>query len=557
MPVTLRESLPESLLEGARLHAERTIGLFDGRGRRLEERGIGAIVDSALDSATRLAGLGVEEGDRVVVCLPTGWDWFNAWLGSLLRGALPLATAAGTAIGSNEALVRRLNAIVTRVGARLLICAPRLKESLPADSPAAAIARTSEEVADSTAIRGFKVPRSDPDDIAFLQLTSGSTGEPKAVMIRHRAVFHQIESQDFVVGAPYGKPSFELLSKVVYWLPLYHDMGLLAVLYSILYGVDMLLLPPRAFLARPRLWLEGLGSGGFTVASAPNFGYQLCVERLKDEEIAQLDLSGFRFALTGAETVRADTMDAFVERFGPRGFQASAFRPCYGLAEGTLAVTPDRKGEVYRTRSAPSSAATGIGLKELVGLGEPIPETEVRIVGPDGSALPAGEVGEILVRGPAVFAGYYNDPEATARTLRKGWLHTEDLGLLDAGELFITGRLKDLLIVRGENVMPHEIEWLAESASGGGGSCRAAALSVPGGAEGERLVLVLEVAQRDSEGLSATADEVRSRVGRELALPIADVVFIRRGKIPKTTSGKVQRAELRADYLEGRLERLA
>ncbi|MEE8278375.1 MAG: AMP-binding protein, partial [Thermoanaerobaculia bacterium] len=480
--------------------------------------------------------------------------WFVAWLGALLAGALPLAGPSGGA-GAAKGSHARVAESARQVRAETLVCDAGLKAELgELEAPFSVF--TAEELATSSPATRNREARPDPGAIAYLQMTSGSTGVPRAVEVTHRAVFHQVDIQEEVVGAPFGKSAREVIDLAVYWLPLFHDMGLMVVLYTMLYGMDLWLLPPEAFLARPRIFLELLHSVGSSVSSGPNFGYQLCVERVGEEEVAALDLSSFRAALTGAEMVRGDTIEAFCTKFGRCGFESRAFRPCYGLAEATLAVTLDRRGEGPRSLPLPEGADRGLGLADLVGAGPPVPETELKITAPDGSSLAAGSVGEIRVRGPSVFSGYYNDPEATRETLQDGWLRTGDLGFLDDGELFVAGRVKDLLIVRGQNLMPHELEWLAESATGGGGSLRAAAFSVARGPEGEEAVVVVEVSSGDVAALHELAGRVRSRIGRELGLPVADVALVRRGRIPKTTSGKVKRGELRGLYLDGRLERL-
>ncbi len=298
--------------------------------------------------ARRLPGLaGLDgppsiEGERVVVSLPTSWEWFDAWFGALHAGALPVALAPAAALGGRELMLRRVEGVVERLGAKLLVCDAALKGELARKGGRAAeVAVTPEELASAPERRGFTPPRPDPDSTAFLQLTSGSTGLPRAVRISHRAVLHHVEALDERAGAPFGMLSREVIESLVSWLPLYHDMGLVGVFYCLANGVDLWLLPPRAFLGRPRLWLENLGSRGTTLTAAPNFGYQLSAERLSGDEAAALDLSGFRAALTGAEMIRADTLEAFSERFAAAGYDRRSFRPCYGLAEGTLAVTLD------------------------------------------------------------------------------------------------------------------------------------------------------------------------------------------------------------------------
>ncbi len=344
---------------------------------------------------------------------------------------------------------------------------------------------------------------------------------------------------------------------MVSWLPLHHDMGLVGCLFLCLFqGLDLWLLNPTTFLARPHLWLENLGRHGVTFGAAPNFGYQLCVERLKPKQLEGLDLSGWRAAMTGAEMVRPETVAAFSELLAPCGFKPEAFRTSYGLAEGTLAVTIDLKGKGIRTLPLPLGADSGLGLKEVVCLGNPVQDTTVAITAADGATLPEGQIGEVRIQGPGVFAGYFNAPQATADSLREGWLRTGDLGFQRDGELYLTGRIKDVLILRGYNLMPHELEWLAESVTGGGGAQRSGAFSVARGTDGEEAVLVLETSQKDPEILAQMARDVRLKIADALSLPLADIAFVRRGQIPKTTSGKVRRRQLRQLYLDGDLSRL-
>lgn len=551
-------TLPEALERAARFFPEKGVALFEGRGKKYRRRTYPEIVSAVRESAGRWADLGVEPGDRVMVCLPTSWAWFDTWFGALLRGALPVAVAPGAALGAAEAHLRKVDALVERIEARYVVVPPSFRGAAReiGANRAADAAITSEEQA-SRAVASFTAPDPEPEDVAFLQLTSGSTGLPRAVMISHRGAIHNPLASDHAIGVPHGAPTHAWADSMVSWLPLNHDMGLVGCLnLSVLAGFDLWLLQPTSFLARPRRWLEELSLHGTTYAPAPNFGYQLCVERLGQGDREGLDLSHWHDAMTGAEMIRPETVDAFCEAFGPHGFRPETFRPCYGLAEGTLAVTFDLEGRGLRKRPLPQGAGAGFALSEVVCVGRPVRDTEVRVVGPHGLPLPEGEIGEVRVQGPGVFLGYFNDPEATREGLQEGWLATGDLGFLDDGELYLTGRTKDVLILRGHNLMPHEIEWLAESVTGGGGAVRCGAFSVARGAQGEEPVLVVETADRDAEKLEALGHEIRSKVGRNLSLPVADLVFVRRGKIPKTTSGKVQRRALRQIYLEGQLERL-
>ena len=552
-------TLPQALERAAQHFPERGVAIFDGRGRRHEWRTFPEVLDAVRLSAGRWAALGVAPGDRVLVSQPTSWAWFDAWMGALFAGALPVAVARGAAMGAAEAHLHKVESLVERLDPRFAVVSDAFRKEAKAGSAprAGEVAITAEELA-GTAPGKLSVPEPQPEDIAFLQLTSGSTGVPRAVCIPHRAALHNSMASDVAIGMPHGAPTHTWAESVVSWLPLHHDMGLVGCCLLAFYGgFDLWLFEPSSFLARPRIWLDHLGSHGTSFSPAPNFGYQLCLERLAPEKREGLDLSHWRAAMTGAEMIRPETVNGFCEAFGPYGFRPEAFRPCYGLAEGTLAVTFDLEGRGMRTRPLPENTSnSGAGLDEVVCVGRPLDDTEVRIAGPDGRSLGEGRIGEVRTKGPSIFSGYYNDPEATAEGLVDGWLCTGDLGFLHDGELYLTGRLKDLIIVRGHNLMPHEIEWLAEGVIGGGGALRSGAFAVDQGAQGEAAVVVVEADTKDGERLATLREEIRSKVGLTLSLPLAEVVFVRRGRIPKTTSGKVQRRQLRELYLDGELDRL-
>lgn len=550
----LPENLPEALARAAARAPDRGIALADGRGRQVERLSWAELLDLGRRGAGRLAELGVRPGDRVLVCLPTSLGWLEAWIGAMLLGALPVAVAPPGAMGGGEGQLVRLARVAEALAATRVVTTATLIE-------AAEAAGERQLVACSVALEAFlaipvgslpPLPSPRGEDIAFLQLTSGSTGLPRAVAIRHHSAVHNAVASDEGIGAPFGALASERQRTMVSWLPLHHDMGLVGgVFFSLLAGLDLSLMPPQAFLARPRTWLDRVAMPGGTLSPAPNFAYQTCVERLADD-VAVPPLGGWAAALVGAEMVRPETMALFAERFAGNGFDPRALRPCYGLAETTLAVTFDVEGAGVRTRRTPSGAE----LAEVVCVGRPIRDTRIRVVGADRRELPEDTLGEVEISGPGLFAGYWADPEATDAVLRDGWFASGDLGFLADGELYLTGRLKDLLILRGHNVAPHELEWVAESVVGGGGTLRAGAFSVDRGVEGEAGVVVVEVAPDESRDLARLAREVAIEVGRQVGIPLAEVVPVRRGRIPRTTSGKVQRRELRRLYVERGLERL-
>jgi acyl-CoA synthetase (AMP-forming)/AMP-acid ligase II len=557
--VRAHRNLPDALAHGAQHAPASGLRVFDRRGHEVGRRSYAELLASARQTAGRLAAHGVLPGSRVVVALPTSFDWFDVWLGAILLGALPVATAPGAAVGASRVQLDKLLGVVDNLAAALIVSTDSLARKLaeePARERPLPACVTPGALAETAQASFFRAP-SAPEDTAFLQLTSGSTGFPRAAQITHGGALHNARALDVNIAAPHRKTCRGFIDRWVSWVPLYHDMGLITNLTLMLNGIDLDLMPPEAFLGRPRRWLELLSAGGRSVATAPNFGYQLCIDRLSEEDLEKLDLRHWQAAFSAAEMVRPETVTGFLDKFGRCGLRPASYRPCYGLAEATLVVTIDQAGDGPRTLPTPTGAADGgFELREVFCLGAPVLDTRIEITAPDGAALPEGSVGEVHIRGPSVFSGYFNDPEATAETLVDGWLRTGDLGFVRSGELYLTGRLKDLLIVRGENIMPHELEWMAESLSGGGGLERAAAFSICRGAQGEEVVLVLEVGEKDPTRLQRLLRDLRVAVGRAFGLPLADLVAVRRGQLPKTTSGKVQRGAVRDLYRAGELPRL-
>jgi acyl-CoA synthetase (AMP-forming)/AMP-acid ligase II len=409
----------------------------------------------------------------------------------------------------------------------------------------------------------WTMPDISADTLAVLQYTSGSTGQPKGVQLHHRHLL--LNSQMLARAMGCGRDSVGVI-----WIPPYHDMGLIGgVLQPMYSGFPVHLMSPATFLQRPVRWLEAISRYRGTISVAPNFAYEQCVRRIRPEQLAKLDLSSWQVAGNGAEPVRADTLRAFSRTFAPAGFNTRAFFPCYGMAEATLYATG---GPVFRgarvlqaSRQALNHgqivAPTGSDAIDLVSCGAVAPEVQVRIVDPaSGRECRSGEVGEIWLAGDSIAAGYWEQPEATIETFlarlpgsARHWLRSGDLGSLVDGELYVTGRLKDLIIVRGQNHYPHDIEATIDGIH--------PALRAHGGAafgvehEGcEQLAVVLELERNVPAGdVAGIAALVRDVVSRQHQLHIDRLAFVRPGGIPRTSSGKVQRYLTRQRLLQGAL----
>jgi amino acid adenylation domain-containing protein len=497
-----------------------TWGELDGRAR--------AIATALLES--------VKPGGRALLLYPPGLEFVAAFFGCLYAGVVAVPAYPPRL---NDRSQSRLQSIARDAspGAALTTtsiaaAAGVLSERVPELAGSRWIA--TDALPPAAGSRSF--PEPDPASIAFLQYTSGSTAAPKGVMVTHANLVHN----ERMIGQAFAMDED---SVVVGWLPLYHDMGLIGnVLQPLHAGARCVLMSPVSFLQRPRRWLEAIDRYRGTTSGGPNFAYELCLRKASPED---LDLSSWRLAFNGAEPVRASTLERFAEVFAPSGFRREAFYPCYGLAEATLFVSGGEPGQSPRI-DPPRVGCGHAWMGQRIVIADPETREE----------LPSGAEGEIWVAGPSVAAGYWGNPEATERDFRARlaggdgpFLRTGDLGVLE-GHLFVTGRIKDLIILRGRNHYPQDIELTAERSHpdihpGGG-----AAFSVEIAGE-ERLVLVQEVERRRDQDLDGIADAVRRAVAEEHEVQPYEVVLVRSGTVPKTSSGKVQRHAARARYLAG------
>ena len=500
--------------------------------------------------AAHYLSLGLKRGDRVALVLPEGEQFIPAFLGALWIGLIPVPLYPPLSLGKLDAFMDALVTILNAAKPRALVTSERVAKVLWS-----AVGRipTLEKVITSFDVEAPLPPPADlgKDDVAFLQFTSGSTSLPKGVIVTHGSLAANCKA--IVVDGLQADPARD---KGVSWLPLYHDMGLIGlVLAPICYGIPVVYIPTLSFIKNATLWLETIHKHQGTMSFAPNFAYALVSKRVKPEQIARWKLGQMRVFGCGAEPINPETMRAFVERFAPCGLKPEALLPCYGMAEATLAISFVGMDEPLRTDRidaeryhADKKAAPGSGL-EIVSCGRTFPAHELSIQDEDGRLLPDRHVGEICFRGPSVAAGYWENPDATRETFRGGWLHTGDLGYMVEGEVFISGRIKDILIVNGRNYYPQRLEWLIDEIAGvRKGS--AVVFTRPGAAS-EEIVVAAEA--RGTEDILSIKSAIVSRVSEEFQLSVADVALVAPGALPKTSSGKLQRRKTRDQYLRGTL----
>lgn len=511
-----------------------------------------ALLARARGAAAGLEAGGVRPGDPFLLVAGTGVDEVAALLGGLLLGALPVPVAPGAGLAGLGAWVRRLERTADALGAAAVAARTGIVEFLRSRDLALPLVDVGALPASGPARPG--VAAGD----AYVQLTSGSTAEPRGVLVGHAHVAANLE----MIGRASDVREDD---RAASWLPLYHDMGLVGVLlFCLRWNLDLALLPPQAFRTRPARWLETISRHRCTLSPAPAFAYPYAAHRVTDAERAGLDLSSWRVAYCGAEPIQPRAVERFVERFAPAGLSPGALLPCYGLAEATLAVTftPPGRGvrevALSRVRLAQGEVAPPVDAHDrldLVKNGAPLPGLEVEVRDERGRPVAPGRTGAVFVRGPSVARGYLRDAAATAAAFcADGWLDTGDEGCFVDGELVVIGRRKDVIIVRGRNHAAIDLEWAAQSVSGVRPDA-VAAFASPDHHEGtEAPVLALEVEPTLTEGSrAALAAQVADAVLAHTGLRLRDVLLLPPGAVPRTTSGKVQRARLRSMYLDGLL----
>ena len=542
--------------------------------------------------AGRLRLRGVGPGDAVLVVLPTGHEFVVALIALQILAAIPVPAYPPAALQRLESALSRLDHIARHSRAVGIITdrhiSPLIGSLALSNTHLAFIESAVYPIATSLPMVAPTDAAMNPETPAFMQYTSGSTAKPKGVVIPHRAALANLHAIGGAVQIAEG-------DVVGHWLPLYHDMGLLSMLAGFAWSRPVVLLSPMSFLLEPWRWLRMIHDHRITASVAPNMGYALCSRRCRAEHLDGIDLTHWRVSLCGAEPVRRHTMEAFYRQFVRYGLRREILMPCYGLAENTLAVTIfDRhRAPHYDVIHRATSARDGIVCRpepdidvdvdvdelgqdadaawmSVACVGEAIADHAIRIVDASGHPLPEDCIGEIEVKGPSNMAGYFDDEAATRAALRNGWLRTGDLGYLRHNQLYVTGRIKDLLIILGRNYHAEDIEEQVEHLDGvrAGGAVAFAVEDRQSGSE--RPVIVCETAlaephhgdtNGDPDGTNSDAGEARAALIERIATCVgefvgtrpADVVLLTRGTIPKTSSGKRQRSEARARYLDGAL----
>src|SRR5579883_107725 len=517
------------------------------------------LLQSSLRVAQGLKQRGLREGETVAIMLPTHPSFFSTFFGILLAGGIPVPIYPPFRAHMLEAYAQLESRILQNAEVRMLVTfeqAEKLSHLLKAFVPSLKEVITHEELIAPLPLASSSIFKARSDHAAFIQYTSGSTAAPKGVLLSHYNLLSNIRA--------YGKAVAVTPDSVaVSWLPLYHDMGLIGMwLGSLYYGIPLIVMTPFSFLTRPERWLWAIHHHRGTHSGAPNFAYELCVRKIEPAMIEGLDLSSWGMAANGAEKVYPATLEAFAKKFAPYGFKRSALMPVYGLAESTvgLAIPPlgrefridtvDRKKFEEERLAEPSHSKNTL---EFAACGKPLENHEIRIVDEKDQVLPERHVGNLHFRGPSSMQGYYNNPQATQAVFHDGWIDSGDLAYLADGDVFITGRRKDLIIKAGRNLYPAEIEELVGNVEGIRQGCVAAFGAVDQDRNTEQLIVVAETREKNPGQREEIIEKIKQAISTPLDIVPDQILLVAPHVVPKTSSGKLQRAACKTMYLEGRL----
>ena len=509
--------------------------------------------------AAGLQKQGVQPGDRIAIMLPTGTDYFFSFYGVLLTGAIPVPVYPPVRPSQLEEHLRRHAGILNNCSAISLVTIPEAKVVARLLKLQVSSLRHVVTVKDLESDAGLYLrPAINADATALLQYTSGSTGNPKGVVLTHVNLLANIRTMGHAVQA---SPEDVFVS----WLPLYHDMGLIgAWLGSLYFAIPLVVMSPLTFLTRPIRWFSAIHHYRGTLSASPNFGYELCLKRITDDELQGLDLTSWRLAFNGAEAVSPDTIERFTRRFRSTGFRAETMMPVYGLAESSVGLAfPALEQEplidcVQRElfsktgQARPADPSNGNALC-FVTCGHALAGHQVRIVDTENNEVPERQQGHLQFRGPSVTTGYYRNPEQTSKLFRDDWLDSGDLAYIANGEIFITGREKDIIIRAGRNIYPHELEEAVGNINGIRKGCVVAFGAREQRTATERLVILAETRQADTATRERLKNQISAIASDLIGLPADEVILAAPHSVLKTSSGKVRRSACRDLYEQGAL----
>jgi len=552
------ETIGEALDHAAQ--GRRGLNFHDARGTLAKTYSYAELREDALVNARRLISLGVKVDDRIALVAETGPEFAACFFGAVYAGAWPVPLPLPTSFGGREAYVDQLAVQLRSCDPKLFLYPKDLADFCKDAADAAGVDARAWDSLDSVEPAGLlELPKASPDDIAYLQYSSGSTRFPHGVAVTHRALLDNLRAHGI------GLDVVET-DRCISWLPWYHDMGLVGCFLSpIALQLSVDYLKTEDFARRPLAWLDMITRNpGTTVSYSPTFGYDICSRRMSSQTRAadRFDLSRWRIAGNGADMIRPDVMQAFVDCFDEAGFPATAFCPSYGLAEATLAVSLMPPGEGIRLELVEenelSGCAPGDGdrprrYRAVVNCGKPVTGMEIEIRGPGGEILPDRGIGKVHVRGQSVMHSYFRDEESTKAVLSEdGWLDTGDMGYMSKGYIFIVGRAKDMIIINGRNHWPQDIEWAVEQLPGfKSGDIAAFAITGPSGEETPAVLVHCRVSDNEERG--RLRDEIRERVRAITGItPVVELVPPR--TLPRTSSGKLSRVKARSLYLSGEIQ---
>lgn len=519
------------------------------------------IVKQSMHVAQFLMARGLNKDDKIVIMLPSNPHFAYIFYGILKAGGVPVPISQPAGTKNLAKYLDNLSHIIKDCEAKFFITYQKIK------SISASLMNVSDLVQDmlfDDEIIGKYIPESDyrelpqvkTDDLALIQYTAGTTGKPKGVVLTHKKLLHNIHGIGIAA-------SINENDRGICWIPMYHDMGLIGGFLTTMYwGIEMILMQPEAFIFKPLWWLENITKYRATITVAPNFGYNYCTTRISDSDLCKVNLSTLRLALNGAEPVDRVTLNRFIEKFKQCSLRDDIFLPVFGMAENCLAATfplleePTLVRRFRRNKleldhvALDSDSQNSKEYIDLVSVGCPLVGQEVKITDDSGKVLNERQVGEICVKSNSLSSGYYKNSEATEAAFRDGWYHSGDLGFILDGMLYIAGRKKEMIIKRGKNIYPYDVERIASSVKGVRLGCTAA-FDVHNEAEGtEDLVIVCETLIKDKQELERLKKEIHNEIVSRLGVAPDDIDLVPKGTIPKTTSGKVQRLLCKRFYLE-------